>query len=203
MHRRRVGRYVMVSLWMSRYHMTQGGYSIGFLARQYCWSDPCGWDLHFRCAIRWRVWNRFHVSSRRWHFWRSQPLWALLPPEYVQRPRSVLDPRGVRLTGSPTDGGAQNSISGADTTTAVHRHCLESCCAPISPTLQGYSPMKWTVATPLRLSKSPICKALPLQPRWKSYQDPFHPPPVLLAYQHPKPISSRWTRWPKPGAPRT
>jgi len=72
-----------------------------------------------------------------------------------------------------------------------------------SPTLQWHSPIKCTVATPLQLSQSPICKSLPLQPRGKSFQDPFHLPPVLLAYQHPKLIYSRWTRWPKPGAPET
>jgi len=111
--------------------------------------------------------------------------------------------REVVLSVSPTAGGAQNLISGADTTPSLHRQCWESYCAPKSLTLQGYSLIKWTVATPLQLSQSPICKALPLQLRWKSCQDPFHPPPVLLEYQHPKPISSRWTIWPKPGAPET
>ena len=183
--------------------MSQGGYSISFLAHQYWCSDLRGWDLHIRRAISWQVWNRFRVSSRRYRFWRCQPLWALLPPELVQGLRSVLDARGVVLTGSPTSGGAQNSISGADTTPVLHRQCRESRCAPKSPTLQGYSPIQWTVATPLRLSQSTICKALLLQPRWKSFQNPFHPPPVLLAYQHPKPISLQWTRWPKSDARKT
>ena len=74
-------------------------------------------------------------------------------------------------------------------------------CVPKSPTLQRYSPMKWTVATPLQLSQSPNCKALLLQLRWRSCQDPFHLPSVLLAYHNPKPISSRWTIMPKPGVP--
>jgi len=84
-----------------------------------------------------------------------------------------------------------------------HQQCQESHCVPKSPTVQGYSPIKWTVATPLQLSQWTICKALAQQPRWKSFQDPFHPPLVLLAYQNPKPTSSRCTRWPKPGAPET
>jgi len=42
---------------------------------------------------------------------------------------------------------------------------------------------------------------LPL--RWKSDQDQFRLPPVLLAYQHPEPTSSQWTIWPKPGDPDT
>jgi len=84
-----------------------------------------------------------------------------------------------------------------------HRQCWESRCVPKSPTLPGYSPIKWTVATPLQLSQSPISKALPLQQMWKSCQYPFHPPPVLLAYQHPKPTSSHWTIWPQLGAPET
>jgi len=44
-----------------------------------------------------------------------QPLQALLPQGLIQGLRSVLEARGVVLTGSPTGGGAQNSISGAVT----------------------------------------------------------------------------------------
>jgi len=202
MNSRRVGRYLMVSLWMLRYHMKHGGYSISFTACQYWCSDPHGWDSHFRRAIRWRVWNPFHVSCCWWHFWRSLPLRALLTPGLVQGLRLVLDACRVVLTGSPTGSGVQNSNSGADTTLILHQQCRESRCAPKSPTLQRYSPIKWTVAIPLQLSQSPISKALPLQPRWKSFRDPFYPPPVLLAYQHPKPISLRSTRCPIPGAPK-
>jgi len=36
-----------------------------------------------------------------------------------------------------------------------------------------------------------------------SLEDPFHLPPVLLAYPNPKPSSSLWTIWPKTRAPET
>jgi len=50
-----VGHCSMVSLWMLRYHTTQGGYSIGFPAHQdWCW-DPRVWDSHFWRATSWRV----------------------------------------------------------------------------------------------------------------------------------------------------
>jgi len=193
----------MCLLWMWRYHMKHGGYYIGFLARQLWCSDPLSWDSYFRCAISQYVWNRFHVSSCRWHISRSPPLRVLVPPGLVHGLRSVLDACGVALTGSPTGGGAQNSISGADTTLILHQQFRERRCAPQSPTLQGNSCIKWTVATLLQLSQSPICNALPLRLRWKSFQDPFYPPPGILEYQHPTPISSPWTRSHKPGAPHT
>jgi len=65
---------------MSRYHMKHGGYSIGFPARQNTCYHPHEWESHFRGAKCCRVWNRFNVSSRRWHFWRSQLLLSLWPP---------------------------------------------------------------------------------------------------------------------------
>jgi len=179
----------MVSLSMLTYHMTQSGYSSSFPALQYWCSDTRWWDSHFRRPISWRVWNWFHVLSDRWHFWRSQLLQAVLPPGLVEWLTSVLDAHGVVLTGSQTGGWAPNSISGVDTTLVLHRHCRECCWVPKSPTLQGYSPITWTVATLLQPAQWPICKALPLQPRWKSVQDKFHPPPVLLACQHPNPSS--------------
>jgi len=133
----------------------------------------------------------------------SLPPWAWWLPRLFQGLIQVLDGREVALSVSPTGGGAQNSISGAATTFVLHRQCRESCCAPKSPTLQWYFPIKLTMAALLQLSEWAICKASLQQPRWKSFQGPFHPPTVLRAYQHPKPISSRWTRWPKPGAPET
>jgi len=60
MHSIRVGHYLMGSLRMLRYLKKQGGYSIGFLARQYWWIDPCGWDSHFPRAISIQVWVRIH-----------------------------------------------------------------------------------------------------------------------------------------------
>jgi len=199
----RAGHCLMVSLWMLRYHTIQCGYSIRFPACQSWCSDPPGWDLDFWRATSCPVWNRLHVSSRQWLSWRSLPLWAGWPPRLGHGPRYVLDAREVVLSGSATGGGAKNSISAVGTTPVHHLQCKESHSVPKSPTLQGYSPIKWTVATPLQLSQAPICKALPLQPRWKSVQDPSHLPPVLLAYQHPKPTSSQGTRWPKPGVPDT
>jgi len=50
----------------------------------------------------------------------------------------VPDAHGVVLTGSPTSGSVQNSISAADTTFVLHWHCRENHCAPHSPTLHGY-----------------------------------------------------------------
>ena len=47
----RVGHCLMVSFWMLRYHTTQGGYSIGFMARQDWCLDPRGWDWHCPRAI--------------------------------------------------------------------------------------------------------------------------------------------------------
>ena len=73
--------------------------------------------------------------------------------DFVQRLRSVLDAHGVVLTGSTTGGGAQNSVSGEDSTPVLDQQCRDSRCAPKSPTLRWYSPMKWTVATPLQLSQ--------------------------------------------------
>jgi len=192
----------MVSLWMLRYYTTQGGYSIGFPANHYWGSNPRGWDLHF-----WRasspVWNRFKALSHRWHSWRSLPLGAFLPPRLLHGLISVLHAREVVLSVSPTGSGVQNLISGAGTTSVSHLQCRERHWAPKSPTLQRYSPMRWTVATALKPSQSPICKALPLQWRWKYFQESFYLRTVLLEYQHPKPISSQWTRKPKPGAPET
>jgi len=81
----RVGCCLMVSLSMLRYHTTQGGYSIGFLAHQYWCSDPHGWDSQLqRAASEWG-WNRFHMSSRRWHSWMSLQLRELLPPGLTQK----------------------------------------------------------------------------------------------------------------------
>jgi len=77
------------------------------------------------------------------------------------------------------------------------------CSVPDLPTLQGYFPTKSTMVTPCHHSQSAVCISLPLPLRWKSRQDPFHLPPALLAYQNPKPTSSRWTIWPKPGAPES
>ena len=107
------------------------------------------------------------------------------------------------MTGSPTDGGAQNSITDVDTTPILYQQCQVSWWGPKSPTLEGYSLIKWTVATPLQLAHSPVCKALSEQPWWKSFQHAFHLSPVLLADTHPKQISWRWIRWPKPREPKT
>jgi len=175
----------------------------GFLDLQDWCSDPGGWDSHFQSAPSWWVWNWVHVSSCWWHSWRSLPLRVLWPPRLVHCPIAVLDALDVMLPVSPIGGGAQNTISGVDTTTVLHRQCQESHCAPKWPILRGYSPIQWLVATSIQLSQSPICIALLLQPRWKSCQDTFHLQPVLLVYQHPKPISTRWTICPKPGAPET
>ena len=202
MHSRRVGHCLMELLQMLRYHPTQGGYSISFLALQYWCCGHWGWDSRLGHARSCQVWNRFHVSSCQWYFWRSHPLWVLLPPGLVQGMRSVLDGRGVVLTGSPTGGGVQNLFSGADTTPVLHWQCRESHCAPQSLSVQWYFPINCTVATPLQLSQWTICKAWPQQPRWKFVQDPFHPSPVFVSYQHPKPTPSCWTRWPKPDAPQ-
>jgi len=190
----RASQWMMASLWILWYHTTQDGYSIGIPACQYCCSDSCGWDSNCRCATNWPVWNWFQISSCRWHSWRSLPLRALWPSRLVFRPPEVLDAHEVGLSVSWTGIGVQNSITGVETIPVVPLQCQESYCAPNSPTLHGYSPTKFTVAALLQLSQSPICTVLPLQPWWKSFQDPFHPPAVLLAYQHLKPISSHWTR---------
>ena len=203
MHSRIDVCYLMVSLWVLRYHTTPGAYCIGFPTHQYQYWDSHWWDSHFRSGTSWPVWIRFDVSSRRWQSWWSLPLRALKPPRLVQGLIQVLDTCEVVLSVSPTCVGSHNSISGVDTTPVLNRQCWERRCVPKSPTLEGYSPIKWTVATPLQLSQSPNCKSLQQQPRWKSFQAPFYPPPVLLAYEHPKPTSSRWTIWPKPGEPDT
>jgi len=103
----------------------------------------------------------------------------------------------------PNRGWAQNSLSGVNTTPGLHRQCPRSRCMPKSHTRHWYSPIKWMVATRIQLSQSPICKSLPLQPSWKSFQALFNPPPVLLAYQNPKPTTSRWMIWPQRRAPET
>ena len=69
--------------------------------------------------------------------------------------------------------------------------CQESHFVAKSPTIQWYSPIKWTVATPLQHSQSPVCRSLLLPSRWMSVQDPFHVQSVLVAYQYPNPTSSQ------------
>jgi len=96
-----------------------------------------------------------------------------------------------------------NYVSAVDTIPVLHRLSRETHSVPYSPSLQGNFPNKLSGVTPLQLSQAAVCKSLLLPPWWKSFQIPFHPPPVLLSYQHPKPTSSRWTRLPKPGAPAT
>jgi len=82
----RAGHCLMVSPYMLGCHTTQGGYSIGFRARQ-CWcSDPRGWDSHFWPATSWPVWNRFNVASRRWQSWRSLQLLVLWLPRVFHWP---------------------------------------------------------------------------------------------------------------------
>jgi len=90
-----------------------------------------------------------------------------------------------------------------DTISVLHWYPLKSCLVLCSPTVQWYSPTQSTVVTPSQLSQSVVCISMLLPLRWKSFQDPIHPPPILLAYQHLKPSSSQWTVWPKPGAPET
>jgi len=123
----RVARYLMVSLWMLRYHMTQGAYSIGFLACQDSYADRRGQGSHFRSAISWRVGNQFPMSFRQWHFWMSLPLRALLPPGLFHGLRSVLYAHGVVLTGFPTGGGGTE----LNVWSRYHRRS--------SPTMQGKS----------------------------------------------------------------
>jgi len=79
-----VGHYLMVSLWMLRYHMTQGGYSIGFLAYWSWCCDLTGWDQHFLLSIRLEIWNWPHLLSCQWHSWIRLPLWVSCPPQLVQ-----------------------------------------------------------------------------------------------------------------------
>jgi len=141
------------------------------------------------------------MSSRRWHSWTSLQLRSLSPPELVHGRMLVLDAPAVECSGSPWGTRAPNYVSAVDTNPVLHRLPQESRSVWYSPTRQGYSPSQSTTVTPLELSQSAVCKSLLLPPRWKSFQVPFHPPPVILAYQHPKPTSSRWARSPKPGAP--
>jgi len=143
------------------------------------------------------------MSSRQWRYSRSLQLRALSPPGLVQGRMLGLDAPAVEYSESPWGGGVLNYVSVVDTIPVLHWLSLESCSVPYSPTRDGYSPTKSTAVTPLQLSQSAVCKSLPLPPRWKSLQDPFHPPPVLLADQHPKHTSSRRTRLPIPGVPET
>jgi len=115
----------------------------------------------------------------------------------------ALDALPVELSVSLKGGGAQKSVSTTDTTLVLHRLPRESHFVPYSPTRKGCSPWKSAAVTPIHLSYSVDYISLLLPPTWNSCQDRFHPPPVLLAYQNPKPTSSQWTRWPKPGAPET
>ena len=143
------------------------------------------------------------MSSCRWHSWKSLQLRALSLPGLVQGRMLVQDAPAVEFSGSPRAGGGLNYVSTVDTIPVLHWLSQDSRSVPYSPTLQGYSPTKSTVVTPLQLSQLAVCKSLLLPPRWMSFHVPFHPPPVLLAYQHPEPTSSRSTRSPKPGAPDT
>jgi len=76
MNSMRVGSDLMVSLWILSYCMKQGGYSIGFLARQYWCSDPRRWDSDSLHATSVQVSIAFHMSSRCGQSWTSVPLWA-------------------------------------------------------------------------------------------------------------------------------
>jgi hypothetical protein len=115
----------------------------------------------------------------------------------------MLNPSAVELSVSWRDSGAQNSVSAMNTTPLLQQLSQQSHCVPHSPSRQGYSPTKWTMALPLHLSQSAVYISLLLPLRGKSGQDPFHPPPVLLAYQNPKPTFLQGSIWPKPGAPKT
>jgi len=143
------------------------------------------------------------MSSCRWHSWTCLQLQALSPPGLVQGWMLALDTPVVEFSGSTWGNGALNSVSAADAIPVLHRLSWESHSVPYSPTCQGYSLTQPTAVTPLQLSQLAICKSLLLPPRWNSFQVPFHPPLVLLAYQHPKPTSSRWTRSSGPGVLET
>jgi len=116
----RVGRCVMVSLSMLRYHTTEGGYSFGFPPNQYRCSDNHGWDSHFLCATSQCVWTQFHILSHWWHSWMSLQLRALSLPGLVPGLMYALDAPVVELTGSLKGGEAQNSVSAMDTTPICH-----------------------------------------------------------------------------------
>jgi len=131
----------------------------------------------------------------------SLQLRTLLPPGLIQGQMLPLDAPEVEVSGSLWGGRALNYVSAVNTISVLYRLSRESRFVPYSPTMHWYSHTKLTAVTPLQLSQSAVCKSLLLPPRWKSFQVPFHQPPVLLAFQRPKPTSSRWTRWPKPGAP--
>jgi len=143
------------------------------------------------------------MSSHRWHYWTSVQLQALSRLGLVQGRMLAQDAPAVVFSGSLWRGGVLNYVFAVNAIPILHPLSWDSRSVPYSPTLQGYSPTTSAAVTPLQLSKSAVCKSLLLPPRWMSLQVPFHPPPVLLAYQHPKPTSSWWTRSPKPGAPET
>jgi hypothetical protein len=125
MHSRRVFYYFMVLLWMIWYHTTQGGSSIGFRAHQYWHSDRHGWDSHIRGAISCQDWIQFQMSSRRWLSSRSLQLRALLPPGEVQGVIPAWDTDKVVLSGFPTRGRPQNSMTGVEPNAIHHWQCRE------------------------------------------------------------------------------
>jgi hypothetical protein len=144
---------------MLRHHTTQGGYSIVFPAYQYWSSDPYWWDTH--CGVQ-QV-DELEIGAMCHLF--DDILEGLCNPGPCYHHDWFMGQyqRWMTMRQCCRDlqqAAGQSSISGVDTTTALRRQCWESRCPPKSPTLQGYSPIIWTVATPLQLSKSPICRPL-------------------------------------------
>jgi len=80
----RVGHCFMVSLWMSRYHMTQNAYSMSLPPSQYCCSDAHWWDLYILDPTSSQAWNLSDRSTRQRNSWLSLPLRALWHPGAVQ-----------------------------------------------------------------------------------------------------------------------
>jgi len=183
----RVGHYLMVSLWMLRYRMNEGGYSIGFcgssrLVFRFWWVR-----FGFSACNKLMLWKfdsyvissmtRLNVSATPGIVITRIGSWVELAPDAL----------AVELSESLGGRGALNYVSSVDTIHVLQRLFWETRSVANSPSLQLYSLTKSTAVTPSQLSQSAGCKSLLLPARWKSVQAPFHPSRVLLGYQHPNP----------------
>jgi len=108
----------------------------------------------------------------------------------------------VVLTRSSTAGGSPSSISGADTLPFFHLQCRAIRFPPNHPLFKGI-PIKWTVATPLQLSPSPILQSIGCYGGESLSKTPLCLHQYIGITASPNPSHHDETRWPKPDAPNT
>jgi len=137
--------WLIVSLWILRYHMKQSEYFSCELAHQYWCSDCDGWDSYFLHLMCSQDWNQYWITSCRCQNWMSRWLQALWPQGLVEGLKTVLGVIQMELSGLLKDSGELKLISTIDTTLIIYWYCQERHSVPYSPIRKGYS---WTKLSP-------------------------------------------------------